>query len=77
MWMILRRITTGKGYGDFKLAVGEVVASELAPVRENFKRYSADRAYLEQVYRAGAERATAISARTLAKVKKKVGLVAR
>ena len=67
----------GKGYGDFKLAVGEVVADKLAPVRENFKRYSADRAYLEQVYRAGADRAAAISARTLAKVKKKVGLAAR
>ena len=67
----------GKGYGDFKLAVGEVVADKLAPVRENFKRYSADRAYLEQVYRTGADRAAAISARTLAKVKKKVGLAAR
>ncbi len=67
----------GKGYGDFKLAVGEVVADELAPVRENFKRFSADRAYLEQVYRAGAEKAASICARTLAKVKKKVGLLAR
>ncbi len=61
----------GKGYGDFKLAVGE-----LREVRENFKRYIADKAYLEQVYRAGAEKAAAISARTMTKVKKKVGLLA-
>ena len=66
----------GKGYGDFKLAVGEVVVEELREVRENFKRYIADKAYLEQVYRAGAEKAAAISARTMTKVKKKVGLLA-
>ncbi len=66
----------GKGYGDFKLAVGEAVAEELREVRENFKRLSADKAYLEQMYRAGAEKAAAVSARTLAKVKKKVGLLA-
>lgn len=66
----------GKGYGDFKLAVGEAVAEELREVRENFKRLSADKAYLEQVYRTGAEKAAAVSARTLAKVKKKVGLLA-
>lgn len=65
----------GKGYGDFKLAVGEAVAEELRPIRENFKRISADKAYLEEMYRKGAQTATAISSRTLAKAKKKVGLV--
>lgn len=67
----------GKGYGDFKLAVGEAVSEELREVRENFKRLSADKAYLEQVYQVGAQKAAAISARTLAKVKKKVGLLVR
>ncbi len=66
----------GKGYGDFKLAVSEVVVEELREVRENYKRYIADKTYLEQVYRAGAEKAAAISERTMAKVKKKVGLLA-
>lgn len=66
----------GRGYGDFKLAVGEAVAEELRPIREDFKRYSEDKAYLEQVYRKGAQTAAAISARTMAKVKKKVGLLA-
>lgn len=67
----------GRGYGDFKLAVGEAVAEELRPIRENFKRYSADKAYLEEMYRKGAQTAAAISARTLTKVKKKVGLLAK
>lgn len=67
----------GKGYGDFKLAVGEAVAEELRPIRENFKKYSADKAYLEEMYRKGAQTAAAISSRTLTKVKKKVGLLAK
>ncbi len=67
----------GKGYGDFKLAVGEAVAEQLRPIREEFARISKDKAYLEETYRKGAEKATAISERTLSKVKKKVGLLAK
>lgn len=67
----------GKGYGDFKLAVGEAVAEQLRPIRENFDRISKDKAYLEENYRKGAEKAAAISERTLSKVKKKVGLLAK
>lgn len=67
----------GRGYGDFKLAVGEAVAEELRPIRENFKKFSADKAYLEEIYRRGAQTAAAISAKTLTKVKKKVGLLAK
>ena len=67
---------TGKGYGDFKLAVGEAVSEELRPVRENFARLMNDKAYLEETYKAGAEIAQRISDRTLTKVKKKVGLLA-
>ena len=67
----------GKGYGDFKLAVGEAVAEHLRPIQENYARYTADKAYLAEVYKAGAQRATGIGARTLQKVYKKVGLVER
>lgn len=67
----------GKGYGDFKLAVGEAVAEKLRPIRENFASIIKDKAYLEENYRKGAETATAISERTLSKVKKKVGLLAK
>jgi len=67
----------GKGYGDFKLAVGEAVAEHLRPVRERFDQVYADRAYLGECYRAGANRALELSARTLQKVYKKVGLLPR
>ncbi len=65
----------GKGYGDFKMAVGEVVADALAPIRENFAKYSKDKAELERLASAGAERAYSISIRTLKKAMRKVGLV--
>ncbi len=68
---------TGKGYGDFKTAVGEAVVEMLRPVREEAARLIADKAYLESVYRDGAERAARASARTLRKVQKKVGFIAR
>lgn len=65
----------GKGYGDFKLAVGETVADALKPVRERFAALQADKAYLESCYRRGAEQALSISARTLDKVYKKIGFL--
>lgn len=67
----------GKGYGDFKLAVGEAVAEMLRPIRENFALYSKDRAYLETCMKEGAETASRLASRTLEKVYKKVGLVKR
>ena len=65
----------GKGYGDFKTAVGEAVAETLRPVREEYDRLIADKAYLMSVYKEGSERAARLAARTLAKVRKKVGFV--
>ena len=65
----------GKGYGEFKPAVGEVVADALAPIRENFAKYSKDKAELERLAASGAERAYSISIRTLKKAMRKVGLV--
>ena len=65
----------GKGYGDFKLAVGEAVAESLRPVRERFEAYMKDKAYLEASYKAGAEKALSISQRTLDKVYKKIGFL--
>ena len=67
---------SGCGYGDFKKAVGEAVVELLRPIREETERLLADKAYLESVYRSGAERASRAAARTLAKVYKKVGLLA-
>lgn len=67
----------GRGYGDFKLAVGEAVADHLEPVRTEFARLSKDKAYLKECYTAGAEKALRYSQRTLSKVYRKVGFVDR
>lgn len=65
----------GKGYGDFKVAVGEAVAEHLRPIRENFARISADKVYLKECYANGAEAALRISQKTLSKAYRKVGFV--
>lgn len=65
----------GKGYGDFKIAVGEAVADHLEPVRTEFARLIQDKAYLKECYTAGAEKALRYSQRTLNKVYRKVGFV--
>lgn len=65
----------GTGYGDFKVKVGEAVVELLRPVREEAVRIISDKAYLEQVYKAGAEKASHTAMKTLRKVYKKVGFV--
>ncbi len=65
----------GRGYGDFKLAVGEACADGLAPVQARFKELMADKAYLESVMRDGAEKASRAAARTMSKVRRKLGFV--
>ena len=65
----------GKGYGVFKPAVGDAVIETLRPIREEAERLLKDKAYLEGVYRDGAERAAAVANRTVRKVYKKVGFV--
>lgn len=67
----------GKGYGDFKLAVGEAVADHLEPIRTEFARLSKDKAFLKECYTDGAERALKYSQRIVSKVYRKVGFVDR
>lgn len=66
----------GHGYGDFKAAVGEAVVETLRPIREESQRLIKDKAYLEDLCRTGAEKASYVANKTLRKVRKKVGLVA-
>jgi len=73
----IEREFDGLGYGAFKPAVGEAVADYLRPIREETERILADKAYLQSVYKDGAERAGAIARKTLRKVYKKVGFVER
>ena len=63
----------GKGYGDFKAAVGEVVADELGALQQEYQRYLADKAYINQILIEGAERASYVARKTLSKVYRKVG----
>ena len=65
----------GRGYGDFKLAVGEACADALAPVQARFKELLADKAGLEAQMKKGAEEASYYARRTLGKVQKKLGFV--
>ncbi len=66
---------SGKGYGDFKTAVGEAVADHLAPVREEFNRLMKAPDHLKDCYRQGAEAAERMARRTLEKVYKKIGFL--
>ncbi len=63
----------GKGYGDFKLAVGETVADALAPIQAEYTRLMADKQFLEETMRQGRDRAYAKAMRTLSKVYRKIG----
>jgi tryptophanyl-tRNA synthetase len=65
----------GKGYGDFKKAVGEAVVAELEPVQKKYNALLQDKAYLADCWTNGADIATKVSARTLNKVMKKIGFV--
>lgn len=67
----------GKGYGDFKIAVGEAVVAELEPVQKKYKEYMADKAYLQEQWTKGAEIAQRVSQRTLDKTMKKIGFLAK
>ena len=67
----------GKGYGAFKPIIGEAVVETLRPIQEETRRLLADKAYLEGVYHAGAEKASYVANKTLRKVYKKVGFLPR
>ena len=71
----IEREFEGKGYGDFKLAVGEVTADALAPVQRAYADYLTDKAGLEAQMKKGAEEASWYARRTLSKVQKKLGFV--
>ena len=67
----------GKGYGDFKLAVGETVADLLKPLNERFNELSKDKEYIDGIIKENAEKAQYYSTKTLRKVQKKVGFPVR
>jgi tryptophanyl-tRNA synthetase len=69
----IEREFDGKGYGDFKSAVGEVCADGLESVRTEYAKLVNDKAYLESIMKDGAEKASYLASKTLSKVYRKVG----
>ena len=67
----------GQGYGVFKPAVGDAVIELMRPIREEAERLMADKAYLEGIYREGAQHAQYLANKTLSKVQRKIGFIAR
>jgi len=65
----------GKGYGDFKLAVGETVADTLNPIKAEYDKIISDKKALEVLYREGAQKAEYVARKTYFKAMKKVGFV--
>ena len=63
----------GKGYGDFKMKVGEAVVEELRPLQARFKELSSDKAYIDGIIKNNAQTANYLATKTLRKVQKKVG----
>ena len=65
----------GRGYGEFKLAVGEAVADALAPIKQRHDEIIGDKKELERLYKEGAQKAEYIARKTYFKAMKKVGFV--
>ena len=67
----------GKGYGDFKTAVGESVVAVLKPLQDRFADVSKNKDYLNSIIKNNAEKAQYLSNKTLRKVQKKIGFPER
>ena len=67
----------GKGYGDFKTAVGEAVVSVLRPLQDEVVRLEKDKAYIDSVIKKNGEKAGYFANKTLRKVQKKIGFPER
>ncbi|MGO1367738.1 MAG: tryptophan--tRNA ligase [Senegalia sp. (in: firmicutes)] len=68
---------TDKGYGEFKSDLAEVIVNHLSPIREKYLEYMNDKDYLKEVYNEGCEKASKVARKTLRKVYKKTGFMAR
>lgn len=67
----------GKGYGDFKLAVGQVVADTLKPIQERFSQMEKEKSYIDARIKENGEKANYYATKTLRKVQKKIGFPER
>ena len=66
----------GKGYGDFKMGVAEVVIDELRPLQARYKELEKDKGYIDSIIKNNAQTASYLANKTLRKVQRKVGFPA-
>ena len=71
----IERDFDGKGYGDFKTAVGEAVVAELSPIRKRYQEYVKDKKYIEECYTKSVQFVQRFSHRTVEKAMKKIGYI--
>ncbi|GKX31259.1 tryptophan--tRNA ligase [Vallitalea longa] len=71
------KVFEGKGYGDLKKIVGEVVVDELRPIQERFKELQKNKDYIDGIIKKNGETANYLATKTLRKVQKKVGFPVR
>jgi len=67
----------GLGYSQFKKDVAEAIVAELEPIQIKIKEYTGKKAYLEEIYKKGSEKATYVANKTLRKMQKKIGFIPR
>lgn len=65
----------GIGYGDFKLAVGEMIVNKLKPIQKKYNELLNDKEYIDNIIKTNAEKASCLALKTLSKVHKKIGLI--
>lgn len=67
----------GLGYAQFKNDVAEAIVAELQPIQIKIKEYTGNKAYLEEIYKKGSEKANYVANKTLRKMQKKIGFIPR
>lgn len=71
----IEKLYEGKGYGDFKKDLADIVVQKLRPIKEKHDDLMRNKDYLESVLKTGAENAQKKAWKVLSKVYRKVGLV--
>lgn len=72
---IIEKKFAGRGYGDFKKDLAELLIAKLSPIQEKYQKLINDKSYLDQVLKEGREKVTPIAEQTLQDVKKKIGFI--
>jgi len=67
----------GLGYAQFKKDVAEAIVAELEPIQVKVQEYLGNKAYLEEIYKKGSEKANYVANKTLRKMQKKIGFIPR